>query len=291
MRTDSGSFKTSIGIHDDFFLQEGFTYTGLLLGDITHPAVYQQPYDQDNIKDSSATMLREEEENPWDVSMFNDVQLDEVYDAGTIDNQQQTNSKGTNDEPSTSKSNDNQHNPDINQVITEQDIDIFISNEALAAEGVEKNEDTTNDSASQLIPEVGMEFDTREEVQKFFNLYAYIVGFSISCVSSYRTTSKKRNNEVIRFTMKCNKYRVNTQAETENIVAQRQSTVIAKTNCKVKMVASEKQGLWIITSLTLLHNHELCPQSRFYRSHIYMSDGEKEMIRTMKHCNMPQGAW
>jgi hypothetical protein len=39
--------------------------------------------------------------------------------------------------------------------------------------------------------------------------------------------------------------------------------------------------------LGLLHNHELCTQGRFDRSHIYMSDGEKEMIRNMKFCNMP----
>jgi hypothetical protein len=132
-----------------------------------------------------------------------------------------------------------------------------------------------------------MEFETREEVQRIYNLYAYIVGFSVACVSSYRTASKKRKNEVIRFTMKCNKYGKNTESEKEQLVAQRQSTVIAKTNCKVEMVASEKNGLWRITGLDLLHNHELCPQSRFYRSHIYMSDGEKEMIRTMKLCNMP----
>jgi hypothetical protein len=118
-------------------------------------------------------------------------------------------------------------------------------------------------------------------------MYAYNVGFSVTCVSSYRTTSKKRNNEVIRFTMKCNKYGKNTEEENEQIVAQRQSTVIAKTDCKVEMVFSDRQGMWRITGMHLLHNHELCPQSRFYRSHIYMSDAEKEMIRTMKHCNMP----
>jgi hypothetical protein len=53
------------------------------------------------------------------------------------------------------------------------------------------------------------------------------------------------------------------------------------------MVVSEKKGFWEITGLNLLHNHQLSPQSRFFRSHIYMSDGEKEMIRTMKYCNMP----
>jgi hypothetical protein len=44
--TGSGSYKTSIGMNDDFFLQEGFTYTGLLLGDITHPAVYEKRDEQ-----------------------------------------------------------------------------------------------------------------------------------------------------------------------------------------------------------------------------------------------------
>jgi hypothetical protein len=44
--TGSGSYKTSIAMNDDFFLQEGFTYTGLLLGDITHPAVYETQDEQ-----------------------------------------------------------------------------------------------------------------------------------------------------------------------------------------------------------------------------------------------------
>jgi hypothetical protein len=87
--------------------------------------------------------------------------------------------------------------------------------------------------------------------------------------------------------MKCNKYNSKTGAEREQIVAQRQSTVIAKTNCKVEMVVSERNGLWRITGLNLVDSHEHRPQSRFYRPHIYMSDAEKEIIRTMKHCNMP----
>jgi hypothetical protein len=195
------------------------------------------------------------------------------------------------DRASTSMPTSNVDNDDLTaeqqKNITEDDINIFLSNEKLSADGVEREENSNNDSDSQLKPELGMVFASREEVQKFFNLYAFTIGFSVSCVSSYRTTSKKRNNEIIRFTMKCNKYGKNTVEENEQIVSQRQSTVIAKTDCKVEMVVSEKNGLWRITGLNLMHNHELCPQSRFYRSHIYMSDGEKEMIRTMKHCNMP----
>lgn len=133
--------------------------------------------------------------------------------------------------------------------------------------GEDKGYGTSLDDA----PEIGMQFATRNEVQRFFNLYAFTVGFSVCCVSSYRTASKKRNKEVIRFTMKCNKYGKNTEAEKEELVAQRESTVIAKTDYKVEMVITEKNGVWRITTLQLAHNHVLCPRSRFFRSHIYMS--------------------
>ena len=88
-------------------------------------------------------------------------------------------------------------------------------------------------------PEIGMDFATREEVQKFFNMYSYMVGFSVSCVSIYQTTSKRRNNEIIRFTMKCNKYGKSIETENEQTIPQRQRMVIAKTECKAEMVASE----------------------------------------------------
>lgn len=50
-------------------------------------------------------------------------------------------------------------------------------------------------------PETGMQFATREEAQKFLNFYAFVAGFSISVVSTSRTTSKKRNGEVTRVTL------------------------------------------------------------------------------------------
>ena len=73
------------------------------------------------------------------------------------------------------------------------------------------------DAVSEFKPEIGMECTTREEVQKFSNMYSYVVGFSVSCVSIYQTTSKRRNNEIIRFTMKCNKYGKNLETGSEQI--------------------------------------------------------------------------
>lgn len=64
------------------------------------------------------------------------------------------------------------------------------------------------------------------------------------------------------------------------MVAQRQSTVIAKTDCKAEMVISERGGIWKIKTLCLEH-------SRFFRSHAYMAKEEKGMIRSLKQSNIP----
>uniref|UniRef100_A0A8I6Y338 FAR1 domain-containing protein n=1 Tax=Hordeum vulgare subsp. vulgare TaxID=112509 RepID=A0A8I6Y338_HORVV len=116
-----------------------------------------------------------------------------------------------------------------------------------------------------------MQFQTREEAQKFLNFYAFVAGFSISIVSTSRTTSKKRDGEVTRVTLKCNKYGHNTEAEREKLIAERQSTVIDKTNCEVKIRIALKDGVWRITNVHLEHNHPLDPGSRFFRSHVYMT--------------------
>uniref|UniRef100_A0A453INY2 FAR1 domain-containing protein n=1 Tax=Aegilops tauschii subsp. strangulata TaxID=200361 RepID=A0A453INY2_AEGTS len=131
-----------------------------------------------------------------------------------------------------------------------------------------------------------MQFKTKEEAQEYFNFYSKVAGFSVATVAISRTTSKKRNNEVTRITMKCNKWGKTKEIEKDCIVPMRKSTVIAKTDCKVMMVISEKGGLWEITRQQLEHNHELTPNSRFFRSHKYMSDEDKCLIRVLKHTNL-----
>jgi hypothetical protein len=88
-------------------------------------------------------------------------------------------------------------------------------------------------------------------------------------------------------TVKCNKYGQNTDVEKEQLVSQRQSTVITKTDCKVEMIIGERQGIWKIKTLCLEHNHALDPHSRFFRSHAYMTKEEKAMIRSLKQSNIP----
>lgn len=159
--------------------------------------------------------------------------------------------------------------------ICEEDVGNFIKNEDQNSKG--QNDYTIN---KDQIPETGMHFETREKAQNFFNMYAFAAGFSTDIVSTGRTTSRKRNREVIRVTMKWNKYGNKTPQEGEQVPVQRQTTVIDRTKCKMEMVIAEKNGVWRITNLSLDHNHALRPQSRFFSSHIYMTDDEKAMIRS-----------
>ena len=206
---------------------------------------------------------------------------------------------------------DSENEEQQRHLINEEDVETFLEQEKQDAEkdteqarsGVrnERRAEQTNSGvnteqtteqgntgvSAELMPKMGMEFKSREDAHQFLNMYSFAAGFSIAVVSIYRTSSKKRNNEITRVTIKCNKHGHNTDAEREEIIAERQSTVIVRTDCKAEMIISEKNGIWRITKLLLEHNHHLDPGARFFRSHVHMTKEEKAIIRTMKQCNIP----
>jgi len=51
-----------------------------------------------------------------------------------------------------------------------------------------------------------MQFKTKDDAQHFFNFYAYLAGFKTAIGHVFRTSSKKRNNEITKITVKCNKF-------------------------------------------------------------------------------------
>ena len=105
-------------------------------------------------------------------------------------------------------------------IINEEDVAKFIEIEKESAE------QASSGVSTELKREIGMEFKTREEAQQYLNMYSFAAGFSIVVVSVYRTTSKKRNNEVTRATIKCNKHGHNSEIENEQLLGQRQSSVL-----------------------------------------------------------------
>ncbi|XP_044326017.1 protein FAR1-RELATED SEQUENCE 5 isoform X1 [Triticum aestivum] len=226
------------------------------------------------------------ESNPWDTCMFYNMNLQQLQEPEDVDIRRAaaktksstgcSNEEGEIKEPEHSLEQDGDDG-----FLDEEDVERFLQNEQDAAS--EGNLMNTN---SNFKPHLGMQFKTKEEAQESINFYSKLAGFSVATVAISRTTSKKRNNEVTRITMKCNKWGKTKEIEAESVVPMRKSTVIAKTDCKVVVVISEKGGFWEITRQQLEHNHELTPNSRFFRSHKYMSDEEKCLIRVLKHTNL-----
>nr|XP_051224416.1 uncharacterized protein LOC127342499 [Lolium perenne] len=88
---DSGMYSQHIDVQDEFFSQEGFTYTGFLLGAMTGSANNQEPYAQDsksrdtkseltqeNDANTSSTLLLQQDDDPWNLTMFDNLELDQV---------------------------------------------------------------------------------------------------------------------------------------------------------------------------------------------------------------------
>jgi hypothetical protein len=87
------------------------------------------------------------------------------------------------------------------EMMTEEDIDAFIQSEQQAAS--EGNNANTN---SRYTPQIGMEFDNRDDAHHFFHFYGFLAGFEVIVTHTVRTTDKKRNNEIVKVEMKCHCY-------------------------------------------------------------------------------------
>jgi hypothetical protein len=69
----------------------------------------------------------------------------------------------------------------------------------------------------------------------------------------------------------------------------RKTNVQIKTDCPVVMVVKEEKGKWKVIRLELDHNHplDLGNRQQLFSGHKYMSEMEKELIRTLNDNNIP----
>ncbi|XP_044444894.1 protein FAR1-RELATED SEQUENCE 5-like [Triticum aestivum] len=146
-----------------------------------------------------------------------------------------------------------------------------------------------------------MVFDTDDAAYNFYNEYASIAGFSVIKASRY-CGKKQGGSAATRVTFKCNRSgRVIDEEEQENRKKKRRDTrqqktgqepyrnarkkkanTIAITGCKAQLIVTKKDEKWVIKTINLEHNHDLSPHTevKYLRSHNYMTDEEKLLIRT-----------
>jgi len=202
----------------------------------------------------------------------------------------------TNSDITSAVTDDNEH-VNGSQELTEEDIEEFIKSEQVAA-----SEGNNAPISNKYTPQLSMEFKTRNDAHYFFNFYVFLAGFQVAITHTTRTQSKKRNNEVVKVTMRCN--RQGKEKEPKSLeqqeadldkdvgkkpVRRRKTNVQQKSECPCVMMVKEDGGIWKIKTLDLKHKHELCPGQRdqLFSGHKYMTELEKGLIKTLNDNNIP----
>jgi hypothetical protein len=178
------------------------------------------------------------------------------------------------------------HHTDI---LDEEDVNNFLQNERMAS-----SQGDDAEIESQYIPQQGMKFQSAQQAHNYFNKYAGMAGFAVVKAHQALTQSKKRKNEVVRVTYKCNRQgkqdtskEGNTQEEEIN--RERETNVMVKIDCKCCMVVLERKGVWVVTRLDLEHNRPMHPGAKYFRAHKDMTEQEKKMIRTLNELSHLRG--
>jgi hypothetical protein len=85
------------------------------------------------------------------------------------------------------------------QLLTEEEIEDFIEGEQKAAS---EGNNTDTDCSSKYTSQIGMEFNDKDNAHHFFCFYGFLAGFEVVTTHNTRTTSRKRNGEVVKVEMK-----------------------------------------------------------------------------------------
>ncbi|XP_051189963.2 protein FAR1-RELATED SEQUENCE 5-like [Lolium perenne] len=125
-------------------------------------------------------------------------------------------------------------------------------------------------------PEVGMQFSSTEEAFQFYNMYSWVLGFSIRLGDNYTPKTKQRTMQ---------EYLCQRQGngdETKN------STT--RCGCKAMMrVATNDSCKWSVKKFIAEHNHDMvesCGEKKHLASHRQIDRHTKEMIRHLRENNV-----
>jgi hypothetical protein len=176
-----------------------------------------------------------------------------------------------------------------------EEIEDFIRTEQLAA-----SDGNNAPIDSMYTPQLNQQFDNRDVAQHFFNCYVFLARFKVAITHTTRTTSKKRNNEIVKIEMRCTRHekekgpKSTEQQEADvdkdvgkKLVRKRKTSVQEKSGCPCVMMVKEGPK-WKVKTLDLDHNHELRPGDRdnLFSGHKYMTDMEKGLIRILNDNNI-----
>ncbi|WCJ25499.1 FAR1-related sequence 5 [Euphorbia peplus] len=160
-----------------------------------------------------------------------------------------------------------------------------LTNNIVNSEQSDGEQDFDNEVVSdQLKPTIGKEFETLDDVFKFYNAYARNVGFSVRLYSSKK---KKGTQEIIRKEYVCSKQGKSKKFRQAN-AQRRRGQYRASCNAKL-VVVRNKNHMFTVKTFTEEHNHSLLTPTKtpFLRSHRQVSSVAKSLSEQMSTVNIP----
>ncbi|OAY81646.1 Protein FAR1-RELATED SEQUENCE 5 [Ananas comosus] len=143
---------------------------------------------------------------------------------------------------------------------------------------------------------IGLEFTCIEDAKRFYNDYAFKMGFSIRKQTHYK--ARKLDDAITSITYCCSKAGHSKPTDQEKFEHQNSQSCHTpkkdcpnrRTNCKAHAVFKiDDRGKWVITVVANEHNHELIAspsKTRFFRSHRNITKEQKDLIHMLNEQNI-----
>ncbi|XP_038698101.1 protein FAR1-RELATED SEQUENCE 5-like [Tripterygium wilfordii] len=138
---------------------------------------------------------------------------------------------------------------------------------------------------AKKVPKIGQEFESLEEAQKFYNVYAREAEFRIRM----STTNRNKSNEIIRKEFVCYKEWTREKGELKSDGSRRRGTTTEGCKGKMVVVRSTSKLSFIVSMFCEAHNHVLTTPRKVHllRSHRTMSTAKKALTQQLSVANVP----
>ncbi|KAE8802196.1 hypothetical protein D1007_22068 [Hordeum vulgare] len=140
-------------------------------------------------------------------------------------------------------------------------------------------------------PTAMMRFDTLEDAEKHYKMYARQKGFGVRYCFRKRSEA---SGELIRASLVCHRagLKIKRKVDTQNpqpIAPERSRNTTERTNCPARMFVKRRDNAWVVTEINDNHNHPLIKKwslTGYLRSHRHIPEEEQQFVKLLHSCNL-----
>ncbi|KAE8796737.1 hypothetical protein D1007_28180 [Hordeum vulgare] len=140
-------------------------------------------------------------------------------------------------------------------------------------------------------PTAMMRFDTLEDAEKHYKMYARQKGFGVRYCFRKRSEA---SGELIRASLVYHRagLKIKRKVDTQNpqpIAPERSRNTTERTNCPARMFVKRRDNAWVVTEINDNHNHPLIKKwslTGYLRSHRHIPEEEQQFVKLLHSCNL-----